>query len=123
VHNEEMQAHVATHGAVRAALKAMEQHQTDGHVQEAGCWVLKELARVISMSTDTATLSASVQVLLKVLGSFQTSKAVQVAANSALRQLSTFDTGGCVRRVCVGRSGRLGQSTTMRILTTIDECE
>jgi hypothetical protein len=114
---------VAAHGAVRAVLKAMEQHQADATVQEAGCWVLKELAGCTANSCDTATFSASIQAVLKVLDKFPTAKAVQTAAKGALRQLATHDTNGWVRSICVGRSGRLCRSTAMHALATINECE
>jgi len=123
VHNEEMQTDVAAHGAVRAVLKAMEQHQANAGVQEAGSWVLKELAGCTAKSSDTATFSASIQAVLKVLDKFPTAKAVQTAAKGALRQLAIHDNNGWVRRICVGRSGRLGRSTTMHALATINECE
>ena len=56
MHNAEMRAEVYAYGAARAALKApagrtcspgsqaLEAHRLESRVQEAGCWLLKDLS-------------------------------------------------------------------------------
>eukprot|EP00438_Fugacium_kawagutii_P004648 Skav211957 [mRNA] locus=scaffold1559:171824:174625:- [translate_table: standard] len=90
VHNDEMRSEVYAYGAARSALKALEVHRMEAKVQEAGCWLLKELAEHMAsckarhgdvMGTpwarnesstdgaykDRATFSAAIQAALKAL--------------------------------------------------------
>merc|ERR1711957_50876 len=134
--NKATRAEIAAYGAVRAALQAMERHRAEARVQEAGCWVLKELAGQPPADTTkspmpgappgappgkTANLVAGAQALLKAMERHPSSVTVQSAACAALRKLVMHDAGGWIRTTCVGRCGRLGRSTTMRALSTINE--
>lgn len=112
---------VAAYGAARVALKALEAHRAEHRVQEAGCWLLKELAEHMATAKDRATFSAAIQAALKALEKHPGNAAVQKAARGALQSLSAFDKEGWVKMACLGRCGRLGRTATMRTLEAIQE--
>lgn len=90
-------------------------------MQEAGCWLLKELAEHMASCKDRAIFSAAIQAALKAVEKYPGNQAVEKAARTALQKLSAFDKEGWVKMACLGRCGRLGRTATMRTLEAIQE--
>merc|ERR1719424_2791850 len=90
VHNKEMQAEVYAYDALQATLRSMELHREDARVQEAGCWLVKELGG--HMVRSKTLLSSSIQGLLKAMEKHPAEAKVQSASGSALRTLANHDT-------------------------------
>jgi len=119
VHNPDAAAEVAAYGTVHSAIRAMQHHRREPRVQEAGCWVLKELAKHIAC--DDVQLAAALQAVTKALEKNPTCSAVQTAVSSALRKLAVHDRKGWVKAMCLGRCGRYGVSATKQMLSSIKE--
>merc|ERR1712217_982493 len=99
----------------------MEEHRPESKVQEAACWVLKELAEPVTANQDRIALTACVQALLKALEKHSNSTTIKTVAGNALKVFSAKDTQGLVKMVCLGRCGRLGRSGMMHALSVIKE--
>merc|ERR1712125_42283 len=108
---------MGSYGGFDAAQKAMERHSDDPRVQEAGCWVLRELTERVVAGHAKTSFAAGLHVVLKALSRHQLEPKVQAAASSALRKMAAHDCDGSVRTTCLGRCGRLGQSSAMRALS------
>jgi len=119
--HEELKKQVEAERLELLKVRANLQVECEERVQEAGCWLLKELAEHMATAKDRATFSAAIQAALKALEKHPGNAAVQKAARGALQSLSAFDKEGWVKMACLGRCGRLGRTATMRTLEAIQE--
>lgn len=120
VHNAQSRRVMTALSVVPLVLTAMREHREEARVQEACCWFLKAMAPNIAMNQNQGMLLACIQAVLKTMERSSESK-VQSAASGALCQFSSHDTTGKVRTISLGRCGRLGRNSTMRVLSVIEE--
>lgn len=99
----------------------MAEHRQDARLQEAACWVLKELARYLATAATRTTFIGAQQAIMKALEGHAASAPAQTAAEGALRVLAAHDESGWVKTATLGRVGRFGRAATNHALAAIQE--